>query len=252
MSSPPSSVDPPEVDLWVARDPQLREPSVLADFERVLDAADRARVAGMRFAAGRHQQLVTRAMARLVLSSYRPEIAPGAWRFQSEEHGRPTVAPEMSEAARALNFNLAHTQGLVVMAVGRLPGLGVDVERADDRPRLALARRYFSAVEAAALEALPADQQPRRFKRLWTLKEAYLKAIGTGVAGGLGSMTFHVDEGELRFERSADPDAAHWRFHELEIDGGFLVALACKGPPHAIGPRISLRQFPAGIAAAEG
>ncbi len=77
-----------------------------------------------------------------------------------------------------------------MLAVARGASLGIDVEIYDKNVPLAVARRFFSPVEAGALAALPADAQPRRFLRLWTLKEAYLKAIGTGLAGGLGGMTF--------------------------------------------------------------
>jgi 4'-phosphopantetheinyl transferase len=198
----------------------------------------------MQFAAGRHQQLVTRALTRQVLSHYLPDVAPADWRFERGEHGRPAIAASMPEATRALNFNLAHTEGLVVMAVGRVPAIGVDAERIDPRVRLAVAQRYFSAAEAHALAALPADERPRRFQRLWTLKEAYLKAIGTGVTGGLGSMTFHVGPDGVSFECAGDAAAARWVFREFDVDGDFLLALAFLAHAHDTPSEVRLRQFP--------
>lgn len=246
MSSPPSSAerlaDSSRVELWLARDPQLREPALLERLARIVSADERARIDGMNYEAGRHQQLVTRAMARSVLSNYLPEVPPSAWRFERGEHGKPMVARDMPEATRAPRFNLAHADGLVVMAVGRLPRIGVDVERVDDRARLAVARRYFSAAEADALDALPAGEQTRRFQRLWTLKEAWLKAMGTGISGGLGSMTFHFENGAPRFERAGDPEASRWAFREFEIDAGFLVALACL-PRRPGAPEVVLRDY---------
>lgn len=243
MSSPPSLVeDSARVDLWLARDPQLRDPALLDHFSRIVSADECARIAGMKFEAGRHQQLVTRAMTRSVLSNYLPEVPPSAWRFERGEHGRPSVARDMPEAARAPQFNLAHADGLVVMAVGCMPRIGVDVERIDERVRLAVARRYFSPAEADALEALPADEQKRRFQRLWTLKEAWLKAMGTGIAGGLGSMTFHFDNGAPRFERAGDAETGRWAFREFEVDDGYLVALACL-PDGDGAPDVVLRDY---------
>jgi 4'-phosphopantetheinyl transferase len=241
MSSTPSLAED-SIDVWLARDPELRDPALLAGFARILSDEERRRVAGMQFEAGRHQQLVTRAMARNVLSCYLPGVPPADWRFERGEHGRPSVAAEMPAAARELNFNLAHAEGLVVMAVARVERLGVDVERVDPAVNLAVARRYFSPAESAALDALPPEQRARRFQRLWTLKEAYLKAIGTGISGGLGSITFHLGEG-IHIECSGAVDASLWQFQEFAIEADHLAAVACRA---ADGGQLSvkLRNFP--------
>jgi 4'-phosphopantetheinyl transferase len=240
MSSPPSLVDPGQVDVWLARDAELRDAALLESFARVLSPDETLRVERMQYVEGRHQMLVTRALVRHVLSCYSPQVSPADWRFDRGELGRPSVARDMPEAARAVHFNVAHTRGLVLMAVGRMPEIGVDVEQVDPSVRLAVARRYFSAPEVAALDALPPGERPRRFQRLWTLKEAYLKAVGTGISGGLGSMTFHFEEA-LRFERAGDPDADRWQFRELGIDG-YLAAVACRLPAGAT-LSVNLRRF---------
>jgi 4'-phosphopantetheinyl transferase len=64
------------------------------------------------FERDRHRYLVTRAMQRTVLSKY-VGIAPRDWRFTSNDYGRPSIAAEHA-AARGLEFNLSHTDGLVV------------------------------------------------------------------------------------------------------------------------------------------
>jgi 4'-phosphopantetheinyl transferase len=242
MSSPPSSLEPAQVDVWLARDPQLRDPALLEDFARVLSLDETRRVERMQYVEGRHQMLVTRALVRHTLSHYLPEVSPADWRFDRGEQGRPSVARDMSGAARALHFNVAHTQGLVVIAVGRMPNIGVDVERIDPGVRLAVARRYFSPPEVAALDALPPGQQPRRLHRRWVVKEAYLKAVCTRISGGLGSMTFHLDD-ELRFERQREPDGERWQFRELEIDGEYLCAVAV-GAAGDAPVAVNLRKFP--------
>ncbi len=245
MSSTPSSAEVARVDIWLARDGELRDPLLLEGFARILPADDRERVERMQFEAGRHQQLVTRAMAREVLSHYQPDVRAADWRFERGEHGRPSVVGYQPDRARTPDFNLAHTDGLVVMAVGRVARLGVDVERLDQRVNLAVARRYFSAAEVAALDALPAEQRTRRIQRLWTLKEAYLKALGTGIVGGLGRMSFHFErEDAPRFECAEDADAGRWAFHEFER-GEHRVALAVL--EHAGGPaghRVEFFDYP--------
>ena len=129
-------------------------------------------------------------------------------------------------------FNLAHTRGLVVLAVARGALLGIDVEIYEKKVPLEVARRFFSPVEVEGLEALPADAQPRRFLRLWTLKESYLKAVGTGIAGGLDSMTFRIDDaGACAFERVDDPHAAHWSFSQFDVGERHVLALAQLAAP---------------------
>jgi 4'-phosphopantetheinyl transferase len=213
-----------QVDIWLARDPLLRDAAFLESLSRSLSVDEHERVARMQFPEGRHQQLVTRGMVRQVLSRHAPEVAPGDWRFERNAHGRPRIAG--APAAGDLQFNLAHTPGLVAVAVARAAEIGVDVERTDKPAPLAVARRYFSAAEVAELGGLPLADQPRMFHRLWTLKEAYLKAIGTGVTGGLGSMTFHFGPDGVTFERAADAAASRWEFREFDVHGDYLLALA--------------------------
>jgi 4'-phosphopantetheinyl transferase len=238
-------LQPAQVDLWLAREARLRGPEIQPHLERHLSADDRARIERMRFPAGRLEQRISRALVRHALSHYLPQVPPATWRFEAGEMGRPSVAQDMPEEVRRLNFNLAHTEGLVVMAVGSVRGLGVDVERISSTVPLEVARRYFSTREIAALDSLPAIDQPRRFQRLWTLKESYLKAVGTGISGGLGSMTFHFEPGGVRFERDDDEAAARWQFREITVDDEHLVAIACLDPDSQAPLQVRLRDFSA-------
>jgi len=180
-----------------------------------------------------------------VLSSYLPGTTPRELRFLADG-GRPELAPPFD--ASGLVFNLAHTHGLVVLAVARNGPLGIDVENYDKRVPLEVARRYFSRVESDALQALPGDAQPRRFLRLWTLKESYLKALGTGIAGGLESMTFHIDDaGNFAFERPADLDASRWSFSQFDVGARHVVAVARLPARESRGAvRVEWREFGGG------
>jgi len=107
-----------------------------------------------------------------------------------------------------------------------------------------VARRYFSTREIAGLDALPDADKARRFQRLWTLKESYLKAVGTGISGGLGSMTFHFEPGGIRFEREGDVEASRWQFREFTVDDEHLVAIACLDRESGTPVQVRLRDFP--------
>jgi 4'-phosphopantetheinyl transferase len=216
-----------DVQVWLAPETLVDVPGISARLESLLPDEERARLAEFRADAPRRLHLLARGLQRTMLSHLHPGVAPRDWRFDRSEQGRPSLS-----AAHGLDvdFNIAHTRGLVAMTAGRDMKLGIDVERFERRRSLEIARRYFSAREIAAFEALPAAQQPRRFVELWTLKEAYLKAIGTGIAGGLGSMTFAWRGADVTFERASDPDAARWRFRQWPWGGDHLLALACLAP----------------------
>jgi 4'-phosphopantetheinyl transferase len=212
------------VHVWLAFETLLDDPANVERFTALMSDDERARERRFLVEPARRLHLLARGMQREVLSSYLPGTSPRGLRF-IRTFGRPSLAPPFD--ASGLVFNLAHTRGLVVLAVARGEPLGVDVEIYDHKVRLEVARRYFSQAEVDALEALPADAQPRRFLRLWTLKESYLKAVGTGIAGGLEGITFRIDDaGACTFERADDPHAARWSFSQFDVGERHVLAVA--------------------------
>ena len=102
----------------------------------------------------------------------------------STAHGKPFV-----EGHPGVHFSVAHSPGALLCAVSGDGDVGVDVELQERTRERAfsslarLARRYFSATEQAELAGLPDETAQRaRFLELWTLKEAYVKALGRGIA----------------------------------------------------------------------
>lgn len=215
------------VQLWLAPEALADDPGVTARIDAWLADDERDRQTRFGAPVARRLDLVARGLTRAALSRLEPGVAPGEWRFVRGETGRPSLAPPF--AATGLHFNLAHAHGLVVLAAGRVAGVGVDVEALGKRVRLEVAERYFSAAEVAELSALPVDARAARFLRLWTLKESYLKATGQGVAGGLASATFEFD-GDVPVFRRSGVRAPDWVFHEFRPPG-YLVALAHPAAP---------------------
>ena len=157
-----------------------------------LDAADLVRMSrlltpdetarGARFVRARDRDafVLARALVRTQLSRYGP-TAPADWRFVTNTHQCPFVV-DAQAGSPPLQFNLSHTDGLVAVAIVRGHRIGVDVE-AVTRPVLeAVPERHFAPDEVRDLRALPAAEQPQAFFDYWTLKEAYIKARGMGLA----------------------------------------------------------------------
>ncbi|HEY6126033.1 MAG TPA: 4'-phosphopantetheinyl transferase superfamily protein [Steroidobacteraceae bacterium] len=213
------------VHVWLGFETLLDVPGNAERFVALMSDEERVRDQRFLVEPARRLHRLARGMQREVLASYLPGTTPRELAFVSGATGRPALAPPFDTSG--IEFNLAHTKGLVVLAVTRGAALGIDVEIYDKKVPLEVARRFFSPAEVDALEALPADAQPHRFLRLWTLKESYLKAVGTGIAGGLDSMTFRIDDaGACAFERADDARAAHWSFSQFDVGARHVMALA--------------------------
>jgi len=222
---------PNEIHLWLAFERELADERLLAVCEAMLEPAELERIRRRRTPGLSRQALLTRAVLRSVLSAYAPQVTPGRWRFVTGEHGKPSLAQQFT--AHGLHFNLTHTVGLIAVALARMPTLGVDAENQRTRsPELALASRYFTPRESSELAALPPAEQPQRFYALWTLKEAWLKATGEGLAAGLDTASFSLGT-EHRFATVdlARDDAAHWRFWQLAPSPEHVLALALRVAP---------------------
>lgn len=141
------------------------------------------------------------------------------------EHGRPALAD-----ASALDFNWSHSGHLALVAVARGIVPGADIERLRPRPRAwALAQRYFTPAEAAALSRLAPDEREVAFLRLWTAKEAVLKALGRGLAFGLHRLDIAYDGDAPQLRALEGDDPAHWQLHALRAGDDCVATLAWRG-----------------------
>jgi 4'-phosphopantetheinyl transferase len=132
---------------------------------------------------------------------------------------------------RELWWSATSSAGLAAVAIAP-QRLGIDLEKRADRPhREAIARRFYRAEESRAVAG-----SPSRFLEFWTLKEAYLKALGKGLGGGLGSLDCaHLAPVGDGWSSSAEQSG--WRFRNLEVAPDFVAALAIEGKPEEIQQR---------------
>ena len=174
---------------------------------------ERARCARFVRDVDRRTFAITRALVRRTLSHYGP-TASTDWHFVTNAHQCPFVEPSQA-GAPPLHFNVSHTDGLVALAVVRGHRLGVDVERVTRVVTDAIAERHFAPSEVRDLRALPTADQPRAFFEYWTLKEAYIKARGMGLALPLGAFAFGLRPPlppTIAFVEGFDDVPARWQF----------------------------------------
>ena len=166
--------------------------------------------------------------------------------FQSGPAGRPRLADPEAD----LDFNLSHSgeRLLLAVAAGRRR-VGIDVERFDPRrDYLALARHQFRDGELALVESESEPARAAAFLRLWTAKEALVKALGAGLAA-MSEIRLAIDRDGALVPRAlprdgGDPGA--WRVMTIERDGGYHSALAC-GPRAASRTSRRSRRAPRGV-----
>jgi len=218
-----------DVHLWYVFSDEVREAGILERFAVLMAPEERARHDRFVFEKDRHQFLVTRGVIRTLIGRYL-DVDPAECAFVANEYGRPSLS---HPAGGTLAFNISHTNGMVVCALAREPEIGVDVEDASRAIGLELARRFFSADEADALEALPEDERAARFFEYWTLKEAYIKARGMGLSLPLDSFSMQLDAGgppRIRFEAAIDTAPERWQFAQYDPSPGHRLAVAVRGP----------------------
>lgn len=220
------SHEPSEVEIWHAPAAADHPGPTELFCERLLLEEERVRAAQFRVASARHQHVIGRAMARVLLSAGRCQTHEVNFRIL--DHGKPIVESP-AQAARA--FNVAHTHGLVLCGIGQ-PGhwLGVDVEWMDRRTDPHLAERYFADAEIHQLNATTGPEEHRQlFLKLWTLKEAFIKAIGTGLYTPLDQFAFENAGGDQPRLVLSNPELArgrNWRFESFTPRPGFVAAIA--------------------------
>ncbi|NPC72615.1 4'-phosphopantetheinyl transferase superfamily protein [Corallococcus exiguus] len=228
--STPLDLRPDEVHVWIVEPERIDDPRLLEAYKALLDTGERERQRRFHFERHQRQYLVSHALVRLTLSRYAP-VAPEAWRFVPNEYGRPAiVGPE----GQWLRFNLSHTDGMALVAVGRDVDLGADIEDAE-RPgeTVEIADHYFAKTEVQALRSLPKERQRERFFEYWTLKEAYIKARGAGLSLPLDQFGFDLVPGQMpgiRFDPRMNDLPDVWQFMQHKPSARHQAALAFRRP----------------------
>ncbi len=216
-----------EVHLWRV------DLAAVAEGERrwaeTISADERVRASRFHFSKDRQYFTATRALLRMILSSYLGSN-PRELVFHYLEKEKPSLE---SRSRSRLEFNVSHSGDVALLAFAQGRALGVDVERLRDNfDHAAIARRFFSEREQHQLEALPPAERFHGFFRCWTRKEAYIKALGTGLSLPLNQFDVSLKAGDGNALLSARPDeaeAARWSLQEVPAGDGYIAALCVRG-----------------------
>jgi len=213
------------IDVWCAsldREPQR--------FYKFLSQDEQARADRFYFERDRSRFIISRGLLRTILGYYL-NIDPSKIQFCYGPHGKPALQSTFHK--RVVHFNLSHSHDLALYAVSWNRQVGIDVEYI--RPMLEaehIANHFFSRDENTLIRTLPAAERTDLFFKIWTSKEAYLKAIGGGLTESLTQIEISLASTELTRIVSIDGDwrnALPWHLETLNPAPNYLAALVVQG-----------------------
>jgi 4'-phosphopantetheinyl transferase len=205
----------------------LEQPAEVCDrLFALLSGDERRRAARFMFDRDRRAYIVCRGTLRLALGEYLARPA-ASLRFVYGTRGKPALH------RKDVEFNVSHAAGIGVFAFARAGAVGVDVESLDRTVEFEeLATRFFSEVEARELTSIPESMRAEAFFNCWTRKEAYIKAVGEGLACPLDSFAVSLLPGAppaMRWIRGEDAKA--WRLAAFRPTPHHVAALGTAWTP---------------------
>lgn len=212
---------PTQVHIWLLDSSELGDAQIEHYWQWLTpDERERARS----FNRKRSEFILTRALVRLCLAHY-SRTPPQQLVFAKHPEGKPFLVDS------PLQFNLSHSGTLIALAVGKF-ALGVDIETVNERNYMAIAERYFHSDELALLQAQTGAPQRELFFSLWTLKEAFFKALGSGIATGLHNINLQPQPEKIQFTIAPElaAEAHHWQLFHTKLSPQTHLALAAHTP----------------------
>jgi 4'-phosphopantetheinyl transferase len=232
-----SSIGQDDIHVRVRLTDNIDEAGHLATLT-VLSADERERVQRFALRRDRYAFAAAHALLRQTLSEF-DNVPPRGWIFTTNGNGKPVLGGV--HRSTNIAFNLTHARGLVACALVRGTDIGIDAESVDTPVHsLELAERYFSGAEVDSLRTCADRERQARFVELWTLKEAYVKGLGVGLAQSLDgfSIVFAADSsprlGSCRMEST-------WQFALLTPSPRHRLSVAARQTTGAE-RRIDLRE----------
>jgi 4'-phosphopantetheinyl transferase len=188
----------------------------------LLSVEERSRADRYVFPLHRSRYIVGRGRMRLLLARY-CAVAPEMMTLEEGVHGKPALT-----GPTAPTFNLSHTGGLAALAVTAAGPIGVDIERVG-AVEAGLEDTVSTPEECATFARLGAAEREACFYRLWTCKEAVLKALGTGFSMSPLALAVNLEPTDppgVVWLGGDDAARDRWRLHQFAPAPGVVGALA--------------------------
>lgn len=160
------------------------------------------------FDRDRYLYLTAHVLLRTALSNV-TSLNPADWLIHRNGYGKPFI---VNSGYEWLNFNLSHTHGLAVCAIVHSCETGIDVERFERiEDPTGICEGFFTKKERDYILCDNTSEKQKRFIRMWTLKEAYIKAVGKGLSIPLDSFSVFITN-ENKASMQIEPGFNHTNF----------------------------------------
>lgn len=217
-----------DVHIWSA---SLEQPAEYREkLFLLLSFDERIRVGRFYFEKDRNRYIIGRGLLRCILGGYL-RMEPSQIEFVYGQYGKPSLKSEMHD--KVLGFNLSHSQDLALYAIGWNCKIGIDIEYVHPMPDMdKFAEQFFSPRESALINSFSAKQKEEVFFKIWTCKEAFLKANGSGLRIPLNQVEISLGTKGSAILRSIGSDrqqAVRWHLETFIPAPGYQASLAIEG-----------------------
>lgn len=216
-----------KIHIWSA---SLKQPAEdTRFFLQILSSDEQARAKRFYFERDEKRYIAGRGMLRILLGNY-IGVEPAQIKFIYNFYGKPALAPIFN--TKNLQFNLSHSKDQAVYAFNWDEPIGVDIEYIQPMKDMDdLASQFFTSGECALIHSLAAYQKQETFFKIWTCKEAYLKANGSGLTVPINQVevSFLKDGAALLTSIGGNKEqAAQWHMSIFTPIKGYQAAHAIK------------------------
>lgn len=182
-----------------------------------------------KFDRDRARFIIGRALLRKMLGDIL-DFDPFQIKIESDNYGKLFLS---NIEQQHLHFNLSHSEDYIIYAFCFNDEVGIDIEKIDPSiNHLEISENYFTDIEIKYLkDSTDKDIRAKRFFRIWTRKEALLKALGIGLLLDLKKINVTTDSIDLSKTNIKLPSDKHkyWEVKDLFIDNEFKVAISYSG-----------------------
>lgn len=211
------------VHVWRANlDLPTTEIERLAAF---LSTDEIARANKFHFLEHKKRFIVARGILRQLLENYL-QISPNKIEFEYSNRGKPRLAASMGDSS--LQFNVSHSLDYALYGFTNHHLIGVDLEYLREMENITeLAKRFFTHREFQLIADLTGREQQKAFFQLWTAKEAYLKALGTGLSSSLTDIELSFDGANPKLQAIKGKIATvnNWSMYHFVPAANYIAAI---------------------------